>query len=166
MSTQTNEPATPQPAGEPEQLHNPLTLILPLKSDEAAATVRAVLTQSDELTSSVAAVLDALNIVHFARFVLLDGTPPKLAVITSYDGAFEDYILEFVVEHKDRPNLAGVFDKLLAFVADDPPVPVAAHPHEFVEYVRAHDLRSVGTFYSAYPSARVGEIKRALDAAS
>jgi hypothetical protein len=43
------------------------------------------------------AALTKLNIVHFARFVFLENNT-KLAVITTYDGTFEDYINDFIDE--------------------------------------------------------------------
>jgi hypothetical protein len=88
--------------------------------------------------------------VHFARFVFLD--PDQLAVITTYDGDFVDYINEFTNE------LGEVFDRLLAHVADAPPLPVQTHREEFLEFIRVRDLRCVGTFYSAYPTRTVLDV--------
>lgn len=157
MAMQTDDPTPEAPREpEPEQLQNPLTLVLTLKSKQHAEGLRQQLL-AGEITTMVAAVLDRLKLVHFARFVILDGDPPKLAVITSYDGDFDDYIREFV----KRENLGDVFDRILAVVADPPNTPVSDHADEFVEYIRAHDLRSVGTFYSAYPTKEVGDILRA-----
>ncbi len=49
--------------------------------------------------------LDKLVIVHFARFVFSNSNT-ELAVITSYDGTFEDYINEFI------DHIGEVFDAL------------------------------------------------------
>ncbi len=159
MSTQTDQ-STSGP-DEQEQVQNPLTLVMALKSAEAAAQLRATLLQGDGLQNEIDAALNELQTVHFARFVLLDGEPPKLAVITSYDDRFEDYIMSFT--HR----LGPIFDLILTkFVADAPATPVRDNAREFVEYVRSHDLRCVGSFYSAYPLMRVPEIVAAADAGS
>jgi hypothetical protein len=94
--------------------------------------------------------LDRIATVHFARFVFLGKT--KLAVITTYDGSFEDYLNDFI-------NVIGkIFDALLQHMADAPPLPVENNRQAFMEYVRANDLRCLGTFYSAYPKLGVKTI--------
>jgi len=98
----------------------------------------------------ITVALDRIGTVHFARFVFLDKT--RLAVITTYDGSFEDYLNDFINE------IGEVFDALLAHMADAPPLPVEQNRQAFVDYVRAHDLRCLGTFYSAYPTLGVRTI--------
>lgn len=138
------------------QVQQPLTLIMTLKSAQHAAQLKGALeSNAGGIRDAIESAMDTLNTVHFARFVLLDGDPPKLAVITSYDDDFEGYIMSFT------DKLGGVFDKLLEFVADAPPRPVQQHRDEFLAYVDANDLRCVGSFYSAYPGKRVADIKRA-----
>ncbi len=83
-------------------------------------------------------------------------TTRKLAVITTYDGSFEDYINDFIDE------IGDVFNALLAHMADAPPLPVQKNRKEFFDYVRANDLRAIEPFYSAYPKATVLDIKAAL----
>jgi hypothetical protein len=99
----------------------------------------------------LAAALDGLHNVHFARFVLLENDT-RLAVITSYDGDLETYIMEFI------DAIGDVFNKLLAAVSDAPPTPVQEHRDEFVRYVMKNDVPSVGSFYSAYPDLAVNDI--------
>jgi hypothetical protein len=78
----------------------------------------------------------------------------RLAVITTYDGSFEHYILDFVAE------LHPVFDQLLAHVEGWPEGwSVREHPDAFVDFVRERDLPCVGTFYSAYPDLSVMAIQ-------
>jgi hypothetical protein len=97
----------------------------------------------------VVAALDKLGTVHFARFVFLGDD--QLAVITTYDGDFDDYINDFIDE------IGDVFNALLRHV-DDGLVPVQSHRQEFLRFVREHDLRCVGPFYSAYPDRTVLDI--------
>ncbi len=99
--------------------------------------------------------LGKIGTVHFARFTFLDDDS-KLAVITSYDGRFDTYINEFVNE------IGDVFDKILAHVADAPPLPVTVHRQEFLRYVADHDVPSVD-FYSAYPDLTVLDILALAD---
>lgn len=133
------------------QVQNPLTLVMPIKSEEAAQALKATL-DSQHVRDYIEAALRRLRTVHFARFVVLEGEPRRLAVITSYDDEFEDYIMSFT------DALGEVFDKLLACVADPPPTPVKLHREDFLAYVRKHDLTCVGSFFSAYPQRRVADI--------
>jgi hypothetical protein len=130
----------------------PLTLVMPVISPVHAAALRQTI---EELAASpenpVAAALDALHSVHFARFVLLENDT-RLAVITSYDGERDRYIMEFI------DVLGPVFDKLLACVEGAPPTPVQQHRDDFVKYVAEHDVASIGAFYSAYPDLAVNDI--------
>jgi hypothetical protein len=79
-----------------------------------------------------------------------------LAVITSYDGTFEDYINEFI------DHIGEVFDALLAHIDGAPPLPVEANRDAFLDYVRRNDFRSLDPFYSAYQDSTVLDIKAAL----
>ncbi|MGI9063531.1 MAG: hypothetical protein ACR2FQ_06985 [Pseudonocardiaceae bacterium] len=144
-----------QPQIKPVQ--NPLTLVMKAKSPQDYTMLRQTVEHLQALPpeqNPIIAALDKLASVHFARFVFLD--PDQLAVITTYDGDFDHYINGFVNE------LGEVFDGLLAHVADAPPTPVRTHRHEFLEFIRARDLRCVGTFYSAYPTSTVLDILDAV----
>lgn len=147
---------TEQPPAQPIQ--NPLTLVMTAKSPEDFAALKQTVehlqaTPADQNPVTVA--LNKIGTVHFARFAFLDDNQ-QLMVITSYDGDFETYLNEFVNE------ICEVFNKLLSFVADAPPLPVQAHRQEFFEYVRAHDVRCVSPFYSAYPNHTVLDIQDAI----
>ena len=134
-------------------VQHPLTLVLPIRPD-ARAALRAEVDRLQALPpeeNPVIAALEAIGTVHFARFVFLDDE--RLAVITTYDGDFERYIMDFV------DNIGPVFDMLLEHMVDPPPRPVQQHPEEFLDYVRRHDLGCVGTFYSAYPTRPVVDIR-------
>ena len=135
-------------------VQNPLTLVMPVRPD-ARAALRAEVEQLQALPrdrNPVITALDAIGTVHFARFVFLDDDE-RLAVITTYDGDFERYIMDFV------DHIGPVFDMLLRHMVDPPPLPVQQHPEEFLAYVRRHDLGCVGPFYSAYPTRPVIDIR-------
>ncbi|ADB75081.1 hypothetical protein [Geodermatophilus obscurus] len=135
-------------------VQSPLTLVMPVRPD-ARAALRAEVEQLQALPrdrNPVITALDAIGTVHFARFVFLDDDA-RLAVITTYDGDFERYIMDFV------DHIGPVFDMLLRHMVDPPPLPVQQHPEEFLAYVRRHDLGCVGPFYSAYPTRPVIDIR-------
>ena len=73
--------------------------------------------------------LAQLSFLHFARFVpSWDGT--ALMVITEFDGPLEPYVMDFAIA------IGEVFDRLLSYVEDAPPLPVSDHPDEFWIYVQ------------------------------
>ena len=94
--------------------------------------------------------------MHFARFVFLENNT-KLAVITTYDGSFEDYINEFIDE------IGDVFNALLAHMDGASPIPIQQNRQAFLDYVKKNDLRAIEPFYSAYPKATVLDIHAALE---
>lgn len=140
-----------QPQSQPVQ--NPLTLVMRAKSPEDFAALRQRVEHLMSLPpdqNPVTVALNKIGTVHFARFAFLDND--QLAVITTYDGDFEVYINEFTDE------IGEVFDAILSHVENAPPLPVQTYRKEFLDYIRAHDLRCVGTFYSAYPDRTVLDI--------
>jgi hypothetical protein len=151
--------ATSQPAPTPKAVQNPLTLIMKIKSDADYQQLNGLLQKIQSAPpekNPIWVALTRLNIVHFARFVFLENNT-KLAVITTYDGSFEDYINDFV------DHIGDVFNALLAHMDGAPPLPVQQHRKEFLTYVQANDLRGIEPFYSAYPKATVLDILSALD---
>ena len=136
-----------------EPVANPLTLVMAIKSpqdyQELKTLISGIQSKPPEENPIVAA-LTKIGTVHFARFVFLNER--ELAVITSYDGSFDDYILAFI------DAIGGVFNMLLAHIQDAPPLPVEDHSPEFLKYIRENDLKCEPPFYSAYPGLTVVEI--------
>ena len=152
MSVWPTAEAGVQQAGD-EQVAQPLTLVMPVRP-EASAALRAEVEALQALPrehNPVTIALDTLKTVHCARFVFIDDE--RLAVITTYDGDFERYIMDFV------DHIGPVFDRLLQHMVDPPPLPVRGHREEFLAYVREHDLGCVPPFYSAYPTRPVIDIR-------
>jgi hypothetical protein len=147
-------PPTPSSA-----VQNPLTLIMTIKSEADFKALSALLHQIQSAPPEKNPIWTALNklkTVHFARFVFLENNT-KLAVITTYDGSFEEYINEFIDE------IGDVFNALLAHMKDASPLPVQQNRQAFLDYVRKNDLRGIEPFYSAYPKATVLDIHAALE---
>lgn len=148
----------PVPAPPANPVQSPLTLVMKIKSEADFLQLQGMLQHFQALPpdqNPIRVALDKLAIVHFARFVFLNSNT-ELAVITSYDGTFEDYINEFI------DHIGEVFDALLAHIDGAPPLPVEANRDAFLDYVRRNDLRGLDPFYSAYPESTVLDIKAAL----
>jgi hypothetical protein len=129
------------------QVQNGFNLILPLKSP---AQMPALLAAIAVAKPHVYQVLIDLHYIHFARFLPLpDGS--ALQVITSYDGELDPYIMDFVA------LLGDVFDEILSYVRDAPPLPVTAYPVEFVQFVHAHNVSLAGV-WSALPDLTLIDI--------
>jgi hypothetical protein len=133
-------------------VQSPLTLVMTVKPGDREmlrAKVHGLQALPPE-KNPVTAALNEIGTVHFARFVLLD--EDRLAVITTYDGDFESYIMDFV------DYIGPVFDDLLQHMVDAPELPVEQHRQEFLAYVRKYDLTCVPPFYSAYPARTLQDI--------
>jgi hypothetical protein len=138
---------------QPPSVQNPLTVVMKAKSPQDYVALRELiehLQSSPPEQNRLTIALNALSNVHFARFAFLSDN--QLALITTYDGDFVSYINEFT------DHIGDVFNALMALVEDGPPLPVQTHREEFLDYIRAHDHRCVGTFYSAYPDRTVLDI--------
>ena len=136
------------------QVSNALTLVMKIKSPQDAQALGEMLLKLEEMgdKSPIRLALDEVGTVHFARFVFLSNNT-ELAVITSYDGDFDQYLIAFT------KILGGIFDQLFAHVADAPPLPVASDPAAFSKYVSDHNQSPMtGSLYCAYPQATVQTI--------
>jgi hypothetical protein len=135
------------PNGNPVQ--SPLNLMLAIKPGQNLAILSYVSSQSATIDNG----LNAVGTVHFARFLPEPGfasNPPTsqtLWVLTEYDGSFDQYIADFVKQ------MGPIFDKLLSFVTDPPPLPVEKNVAAFGKWVQAHNAPS--NLYSAYPACTV-----------
>lgn len=137
----------------PEQVANPLTLVMNIKSPDDYEQLKALIGGMQSLPpekNPIAIALTDISTVHFARFVFL--STRQLAVITTYDGEFDRYIDAFV------NKIGHVFDALLSHMEGAPPLPVSDHRDEFLAYVKQHDLPCIPPFYSAYPHLKVLDI--------
>jgi hypothetical protein len=135
------------PNGTPVQ--SPLNLMLAITPGQNLAILSYVSSQSATIDNG----LNAVGTVHFARFLPEPGfasNPPTsqtLWVLTEYDGSFDQYIADFVKQ------MGPIFDKLLSFVTDPPPLPVETNIAAFGKWVQAHNAPS--NLYSAYPACTV-----------
>lgn len=73
--------------------------------------------------------MQELSFLHYARFVP-SWDASALMVTTEFDGPLEPYVMDFVIA------LGDVFDVLLSYVENPPPLPVREYPDEFWKYVQ------------------------------
>lgn len=86
----------------------------------------------EETKKKIRNAMDKIGTVHFARFVFL--SKDQLAVITTYDGNFDDYIEAFV------DDLYEVFNILFKYVKGaDHLLPVEKHLNALEDFVKAND---------------------------
>lgn len=145
-------------------IQNPLTSLMPIKTEKIPEIKALLETQAEVIAKGLAEV----GTVHFARIFLFgDGNifniPGNiLALITSYDNSFADYIQAFV----NNNEIAKLFDVVLGAVdipgASDL-IPVQKNAQAFAELVAKYDATNVnrgdwGLWFSAYPKLKVQEI--------
>ena len=134
-------------------VQNPLTLILTIKSEDDFRQLAELLERSQsDPNSTLRKALDEIGTVHFARFVFLENNT-RLAVITTFDGELDTYLNEFV------DKIGDVFDAILGHVSPAPLLSVKDHRREFSEFIKQHNMKTAGPFYSAYPRLTVKEIR-------
>ena len=131
------------------QVQSPLNLGLNIKAGQNGAILTYVSSQSSTIDNG----LNAVGTVHFARFLPdlgFTSNPPTsqlLWVLTEYDGTFDQYIQDFVNQ------MGPIFDQLLSYVEDPPPLPVEKNIEAFGKWVASHNAQS--NLYSAYPACSV-----------
>jgi hypothetical protein len=153
------------PAQNAPTVQNPLTLLMPVKPE----MVSTLAVQLIPLQAALTEGLNQIGIVHFVRVLFLPCTN-TLAIITTYDGDFDAYILAFV----RNPIVAQVFDTFLTFIDDDmaqKSLPVQQNSQTFLTLLNYYDATSTqraGTFafYSAYPKVTVKQIVQAFPPSS
>jgi cytochrome P450/deferrochelatase/peroxidase EfeB len=77
---------------------------------------------------NIQAALRSLDYVHYARFLPL-WDHGVLMIITEFDGAVEDYVMDFAAVLNEE------FSLILSYMRGRPPLPIRDHPAEFWEYV-------------------------------
>ena len=129
-----------------------LTLRFPMKS---AADCAAAREKIPALVADLYRGADATGIIHYCRFIELDGT---IYLLADYDGELET-VLAAMAKH-----LGAVFEPLLALGGEPPPMPLADNTAAFVKWASAHCLKYM-LEYSALPGVSVQKIKATAAAA-
>lgn len=122
---------------------SPLTLILPIIPGTNLQDISAALAKTAGERDEA---LRSIGTVHYARILLFDASSPNLqptgqpsdslsfAVITEFDGSFNDYIHDFVAK------IGNIFDTLLQFVVGGQElIPVADNEAAFAAFIAKND---------------------------
>jgi hypothetical protein len=112
-----------------DNIQIPMNLVMPLADNSPLGRARLIQTLAGAVQEVIAG-LDNTQIVHFARFTIVDA---NLCMFSFYDGDFSNYIRDFIY------NVGSAFDGLLSFIKGHPPLPVEQHPDEFIQWVKDHD---------------------------
>ena len=153
-------------------VQKPLTLFFPIRHD-AVYQLRAGLVASEERLATGA---DAVGTIHFVRLVFVPNTS-TLALVTTYDGDFESYILAFTRNEGIAQTFNGIFEVFDDYLSPPslPPakslIPVTEHADAFVEFVRYYDAtnqsrREEFAWFSSYPDQTVRQIRANAEATS
>jgi deferrochelatase/peroxidase EfeB len=112
--------------GQPQRVSHGLNLVLKLKHPELMPQMLWDIVIARPV---IQRALEGLSFIHFARFVpSWDGK--ALMVTTEFDGPLEPYVMDFAIA------LGEVFDRLLSYTVDAPPLPVSKHPEAFWKFVQ------------------------------
>lgn len=129
-----------------------ITTVIPGKEDQLKAVLEGV---SKRIATGGPSPLDDVGTVHFARWLLFpSGERTQLLFTSNFDGPWEDYIHDFVV------NAWESFDAIYSN-CEGYPQGGARDEAAFKEFVRKHEL-PCQVYYRAYPNATVKEVQRAL----
>ena len=139
---------------------NMLNATLPLKQDaDSQAKLKAFAAEfKTKWVPKVWEVLKKSNMVHYARFTVIDGK--YMQILTEYDG---DFILYSKFFAKELPDF---FRAVFTLVEGAPPPPAGgeADLSLIFEFINKRNLPNVGDVaFSAIGPLRVPEVKRKLD---
>jgi len=135
---------TSSPVTLPPQVQNALNLVLQIIPGQEQA-LGAFLASNQ---AAINAALTKVGTVHFARF--LPVAQNTIMVVTTYDGDFKTYIVEFT------QILGAIFDGIFKYVRPAPPLPVKDNVDAFVAFVDQYNIKT--NLYSAYPYCTVQTI--------
>jgi hypothetical protein len=126
---------------------NPLSMYVPIKQDPTTQSLAAK--AAKDFVSSVKKGLDASQIVHYAKLVLIPNPSGKgtLAIFlsTEFDGAMNPYLKFFWDNPATQQAFAGV-----AALALNPPSPPVTDLNGFINFVNQTNLSQPGDLYGAY----------------
>ncbi|HEU5297395.1 MAG TPA: hypothetical protein VFU71_21635 [Burkholderiaceae bacterium] len=113
--------------GSGESIGRGFCLVMELEDPVRLAELMAKL-DSPEVKPRIQKALASLDYIHYARFVPL-WDRGLLLIVTEFDGAMADYVLDFAAVLDDE------FSLILSYMKDHPPLPVSRYPEQFWAYV-------------------------------
>jgi hypothetical protein len=149
---------------------SPLTLMLQIIPGTNLSALTE--THSGNLGQFTAA-LQSIGTIHYARSVLLDTSQPNLlptststgpfvlAIITTYDGNFDQYIQDFVSD----PTVAAAFDATMEFVVGGAAlIPVANNLAAFQAFIQQNDASEQPPNNNGFGQAYTATVQQILAA--
>jgi hypothetical protein len=129
------------------------TIRFPLKSNVDAKELEG---RMSSMTPTFFQSIDTIGTIHYSRFTVL--SEKTLLFLGDFDGEFTQLMNDLAT------STGPFFETIFEDVEASPPLPVAAHAADFVEWMADHLMQPL-TVYSAYPGATVKEIKTLAEAA-
>ena len=133
-------------------VQTPLNLILPIKSWLQLEELHAVLRITENKSTSAA---DSIGTLHFARFFDFRDNN-QMGFFTTYDGAFEDYMHDFL------KDIGPLFEVLNKHVVDPAPSPIEKYPEQWIKWATDRNVR-VSAFIVPTPIYRFRTSERVPD---
>ena len=113
-----------------DNIQIPMNLVMPLADNSPLGRARLIQTLAGAVQEVIAG-LDNTQIVHFARFTIVDD---DLCMFSFYDGDFfANYVRDFIY------NVGSAFDGLLWLHQGSSAASVKNHRDEFIQWVRDRD---------------------------
>lgn len=128
----------------------PLSLYVPIKQDKVSQGAAQKL--YDDFLSIVTPILTEIQIVHYARLVLIPNPSAEginaIMLVTTFDGAMNPYLSTFW-------NTGASFKELvnaIAAIALNPPSLPILTLNAFENFINSNNLSQSVNFYQAYPN--------------
>ncbi|MES2518485.1 MAG: hypothetical protein V4585_10280 [Bacteroidota bacterium] len=126
----------------------PLSLYVPIKQDAASQQVAQNL--YDGFVATITPILTQIQIVHYARLVLIpntDGTGiDAIMLVTTFDGAMNPYLSTFW----NGGDSFHTFVNTVAAIALDPPQLPINTLSSFENFINSNNLSQPADLYQAY----------------
>ena len=132
---------------------NALTVIAPIKTDEADALERILTEIGNDVEGNPHVRFRDTPSTHFARWVILERRPKVgkcLLFVSNHDGCFQSYMCELV--QTVGPGMEEVWSKCKGY-----PPGAAQDVARFTEFIQRHSVEHQA-FYVALPGASVRDI--------
>jgi hypothetical protein len=128
----------------------PLSLYVPIKQGKIAQATAQKL--YDDFLSIVTPILTEIQIVHYARLVLIPNASGSkinaIMLVTTFDGAMNPYLNTF---WDTGASFKGLVNAIAAIALNPPSLPILTL-NAFENFINGNNLSQSTNFYQAYPN--------------
>ncbi|MFY7909697.1 MAG: hypothetical protein ACOVO2_09105 [Emticicia sp.] len=128
----------------------PLSLYVPIKQDKVSQAAAQKL--YDDFLSIVTPILSDIQIVHYARLVLIPNPTGEginaIMLVTTFDGAMNPYLSTF---WNTGPGFKELVNAIAAIALNPPNLPIVTL-NAFENFINSNNLSQPTNFYQAYPN--------------